>query len=172
MPRKRKNAGGTSSTPTRKSSRKSKSQQANENDDNTMWSGSSRSSKSKTSRKSSSSSASGLNQAGMTKLFDDICDPEDHSVATMEGISNLCEKLDLDPLEDIRVLVLLWKLEASEKPGQISREEWMAGCKKLGADSIAKFQSLLPSLDTGFLAEREFKDFYKVCVCVYACLCG
>ena len=63
----------------------------------------------------------------MTKLFDDICDPEDHSVATMEGISNLCEKLDLDPLEDIRVLVLLWKLEASEKPGQISREEWMAG---------------------------------------------
>ena len=41
----------------------------------------------------------------------------------MEGISSLCEKLNLDPLEDIRVLVLLWKLGANEKPAQITKDE-------------------------------------------------
>ena len=84
-------------------------------------------------------------------------------MAGMEGISTLCEQLELDPLEDIRILVLLWKLGANDKPAQISKEEWMQGCRKLHVDSIAKFQSLLPSLDTGFLDQTEFKDFYKVC---------
>ena len=39
------------------------------------------------------------------------------------GISKLCEKLELDPLEDIRVLVLLWKLGAVKKPAEINKEE-------------------------------------------------
>ena len=43
----------------------------------------------------------------------------------LEGISKLCEALDLDPLEDIRVLVLLWKLGSNEKPAQISKTEWI-----------------------------------------------
>merc|ERR1712150_8904 len=57
----------------------------------------------------------------------------------------------------------LWKLGANEKPAQISKTEWMAGCNKLQVDTLAKFQNLLPSLDTGFLAQSEFKDFYKFC---------
>ena len=75
---------------------------------------------------------------------------EDLSVDGMEGISKLCDKLDLDPLKDIRILVLLWKLGSKEKPAQISREEWISGCQTLQADSINKFKALLPSLDTGF----------------------
>lgn len=79
------------------------------------------------------------------------------------GISNLCEKLNIDPLEDIRVLVLLWKMGANEKPAQISKQEWMQGCAKLQVDSIAKFETVLPGLDIGFLDQTEFKDFYKFC---------
>jgi hypothetical protein len=80
----------------------------------------------------------------------------------MEGISEFCEKLGIDPLEDVRVLVLLWKMEATSKPAQISREEWMAGCIKLQVDSVESFQAVLPTLDTGFLDNDDFKDFYKV----------
>ena len=79
------------------------------------------------------------------------------------GISKLCEELDIDPLEDMRILVLLWKMGANEKPAQISKHEWMQGCQTLQVDSIEKFKSILPSLDTGFLEASEFKEFYKFC---------
>ena len=78
------------------------------------------------------------------------------------GICKLCEQLNLDPLEDVRVLVLLYKLGANKKPAEISKEEWMTGCNKLQLDSIDKFTSFLPALDTGFMEREEFKDFYKV----------
>lgn len=79
------------------------------------------------------------------------------------GICKLCEQLNLDPLEDVRVLVLLWKLGANKKPTEIQKEEFIAGCHKLQIDSIAKFKALLPGLDTGFMDREEFSDFFKVC---------
>lgn len=78
------------------------------------------------------------------------------------GISKLCEQLSLDPYEDVRVLVLLYKLGANSKPSQITREEWIEGCHTLKLDSIAKFKAFLPQLDTGFMAREEFSDFFKV----------
>ena len=130
-----------------------------------MWSGSSgRKSKKKSGGSSGSGSSGGINETSAEKIFNDmLADEDDPHVAGMEGISKLCEELDIDPLEDIRVLVLLWKLGANDKPAQINKEEWMMGCQKLQADSIAKFKSILPSLDTGFLDQTAFKDFYKVC---------
>jgi len=104
-----------------------------------------------------------INEDGASKLFDDICDEDDPNVAGMEGICKLCEQLNLDPLEDVRVLVLLYKLGANKKPAEISKEEWMTGCNKLRLDSIDKFKSFLPALDTGFMESEEFKDFYKFC---------
>jgi hypothetical protein len=82
--------------------------------------------------------------------------------ANMEGISAFCEQLDIDPMEDTRILVLLWKMGANEKPGRITKEEWISGCHKVQVDSVAKFQALLPALETGFLDQPEFKEFYKV----------
>jgi hypothetical protein len=101
-----------------------------------------------------------VNMADAEKLWTEIAD--EGNVASMEGISVLCEKLDLDPLEDVRVLVLLWKMDASSKPAQITKDEWMRGCERLQVDSVEKFQDLLPSLEPGFLDNDEFKDFYKV----------
>jgi DCN1-like protein 1/2 len=128
---------------------------------NRMWNSSGSSKKTK--RKSSQSAGSGsVDEAAVEKLFAELADEDDPNSAGMDGICKLCEHLDLDPLEDIRILVLLWKLGCKEKPAQITKEEFITGCYKLQIDSIDKFQALLPSLDTGFLDEMEFKDFYKV----------
>jgi hypothetical protein len=113
-----------------------------------------------------------INEASAEKLFQEIADEDDPTVAGMEGISGLCDHLELDALEDIRILVLLWKLGSKEKPAQITKEEWMAGCNKLQVDTMEKFKELLPSLDTGFLDQMEFKDFYKVCSIMYICCSG
>ena len=86
------------------------------------------------------------------------------------GICQQCEQLNIDPLEDVRVLVLLWKLGANKKPAEIQKEEWIAGCHKLQIDSIDKFKKLLPSLDTGFMDREDFNDFYKVCVYLFWCV--
>uniref|UniRef100_A0A7S0KXW4 Defective in cullin neddylation protein n=1 Tax=Asterionellopsis glacialis TaxID=33640 RepID=A0A7S0KXW4_9STRA len=104
-----------------------------------------------------------INEKEAEKLFLEYADPDDSTIASMEGISKLCDALEIDPLSDIRILVLLWKLGANEKPAEISQREWMAGCNKLQIDSLDKFKTLLPSLDTGFLAPSEFKEFYKFC---------
>lgn len=79
------------------------------------------------------------------------------------GIFTLGEKLGMDATEDIRILVLLWKMGCREKPAQISKQEWLQGCSQLGVDSWEKIKSLVPSLDTGFLERDEFKSFYKFC---------
>jgi hypothetical protein len=134
-----------------------------------MWNSSGSSSKRHSSSKRdhhhpASASRKVINEASAEKLFQEIADEDDPTVAGMEGISGLCDHLELDPLEDIRILVLLWKLGSKEKPAQITKDEWMAGCNKLQVDSLEKFKELLPSLDTGFLDQTEFKDFYKVCV--------
>mmetsp|Transcript_27524 Transcript_27524/g.39425 ORF Transcript_27524/g.39425 Transcript_27524/m.39425 type:complete len:167 (-) Transcript_27524:600-1100(-) len=107
-----------------------------------------------------------INEEGASKLFEEICDEDDPNVAGMEGICKLCEQLNLDPLEDIRVLVLLYKLGANKKPAEISKEEWMTGCNKHRLDSIDKFTNFLPALDTGFMERDEFKEFYKVSLLV------
>ena len=127
---------------------------------NRMWNSSGRSNKRSSGHQSHHRSR--IDEGAAEKLFQEFADEDDPTVAGMEGISKLCDQLDLDPLEDIRILVLLWKLGSKEKPAQISKDEWMAGCNKLELDSIDKFKELLPSLDTGFLDQMEFKDFHKV----------
>jgi len=114
-------------------------------------------------RPKSKKKAPSIDEGAADKLFQELADEDDPHVASMEGISKLCDELELDPLEDIRILVLLWKLGANEKPAQINKEEWMQGCNKLQVDTVDKFKELLPSLDTGFLEQAEFKDFYKFC---------
>eukprot|EP00804_Cyclotella_cryptica_P030237 CCRYP_017120-RA/>CCRYP_017120-RA protein AED:0.00 eAED:0.00 QI:148/1/1/1/1/1/2/1521/306 len=79
------------------------------------------------------------------------------------GISKLCTLLSLDPYEDIRVLVLLWKLGATKKPSEIQRDEFITGSCNMNFDSVEKLRELIPSLDTGFLDMEEFRDFYKFC---------
>jgi hypothetical protein len=79
------------------------------------------------------------------------------------GIGMLGEKLGIDVTEDIRILVLLWKMDCKDKPGSITLTEWTNGCEALNIDTFEAMSELLPSLELGFLENSEFKDFYKFC---------
>lgn len=98
------------------------------------------------------------------QLFDELLASEDDAlVSTQEEISDFIEThLKLNPLTDVRVLVLLWKLKATSKPAQISKKEWLAGCENLSVTSIEQLKALVPSLDTASLESGQFRDFYKV----------
>ena len=80
----------------------------------------------------------------------------------MESISVLCTDLGL-PLDDARVLVLLWKLGAASRPGEITLPEWTTGLAKLSCKSLADMKALLPSLDSGFISSsgKSFKELSK-----------
>ena len=108
-------------------------------------------------RPKSSTEASTFNSEEATQLFNSLADPDDPEVIGMEGIGNLCDKLSIDPGTDVRILVLMWKLEAKSKPGCINREEFLKGMKKIGKSNIAGLVSLLPTLDPGFLERSEFR---------------
>eukprot|EP00529_Nitzschia_sp_RCC80_P027409 CAMPEP_0113491018 /NCGR_PEP_ID=MMETSP0014_2-20120614/27343_1 /TAXON_ID=2857 /ORGANISM="Nitzschia sp." /LENGTH=253 /DNA_ID=CAMNT_0000384803 /DNA_START=128 /DNA_END=889 /DNA_ORIENTATION=- /assembly_acc=CAM_ASM_000159 len=136
-----------------------------------MFSGGSSSSSSKKSKSKSGGSSGGGSsnskpskaEVAAEKLFTIIADEDDPTIATMDGIVALCEKLDLDPFEDIRVLVLLYKLGAKEKPAQISKQEFVSGCVEHNVTSVETMKKFIPSLDVGFMDQAEFKDFYKFC---------
>lgn len=112
-----------------------------------------------------SSNTKRWDEGAALKIFDStLVDQEDEMIATMEGISAFCDLLEIDALEDIRIMVLLWKMDVGkDKPQQITREEWREGCELLNVDSLDKFKKLLPTLDTGFLEVSEFREFYKFC---------
>ena len=82
-------------------------------------------------------------------MFSELAGGSEKFAIDMEGISKLCEQIDIDPESDVRVLVLLWKLGANDRPGEISKEEFLGGCTRLGVDSASKIQGLMPSLDLG-----------------------
>jgi Cullin binding len=69
----------------------------------------------------------------------------------------------MDVTEDIRILVLLWKMDCKEKPGNITLTEWTNGCELLGVDTFESMAALLPSFELGFFENTAFKDFYKFC---------
>lgn len=111
----------------------------------------------------SSSSVHRFNAVAVENMFAEIADKDDPQTASMEGIFALGEKLGMDATEDIRILVLLWKMNVRDKPSQISLAEWVSGCTYLQVDTWDKLRALLPSLDTGFLDASEFRDFFKYC---------
>lgn len=97
-------------------------------------------------------------------MFAEIADADDPTSCSAEGLLSLGDKVGLDATEDIRILVLLWKLDCGEKPGVVQKDEWMRGCLEHSVDSWKSMvDTLLPTLDTGFLDHSEFRDFYKFC---------
>lgn len=110
-----------------------------------------------TAKKTGTSSTPSFNTAAAEDLFNTLCDPDDHDIMTMEGIAKFCELLEIDPAADIRALVLVWKLGSSAKAGQLTREEFLNGCKQINISDINGFKAYLPALDPGFLERSEFR---------------
>lgn len=111
--------------------------------------------KSSTTKKAAHSNE--IDVAAIQNIFQQLADEDDTEVISMDGIAKLCEQLKIDAASDVRSLVLVWKLGAAEKPGQIQRTEFVEGMKKLGVSDIAGLARLLPSMDPGFMERAEFR---------------
>lgn len=98
-----------------------------------------------------------IDLAAIESLFKELADEDDTEIISMEGIGKMCESLGMDPASDVRGLVLVWRLGAKEKPGQISHAEFVEGMRSLGVSDTAGLLALLPSLDPGFLERSEFR---------------
>lgn len=115
---------------------------------------------------STAPASSSFSSQRLTQLFDSFLsdDPEeDRQSLPQEGIVKFAQAMGIeDPEGDVRVLVLMWKLGARRRPGQISREEFEGALKQLELDTLDKLRDrLLPSLDVDFLQGDDFKSFYR-----------
>ncbi|KAJ6815871.1 putative DCN1-like protein 2 [Iris pallida] len=68
----------------------------------------------------------------------------------VEGISRLCNDLQVDP-EDIVMLVISWHMKAATMC-EFSRQEFVGGLQSLGVDSLEKLREKIPSM------RAELKD--------------
>mmetsp|Transcript_35825 Transcript_35825/g.83486 ORF Transcript_35825/g.83486 Transcript_35825/m.83486 type:complete len:172 (+) Transcript_35825:130-645(+) len=80
-------------------------------------------------RRSSSDDGAGMkpsvSERAITEMFKSYAEEDDPTIIGMDGIDKLCTDLEIDPAEDVRGLVLLWKIVGLSQsiPGQISSEE-------------------------------------------------
>jgi hypothetical protein len=80
---------------------------------------------------------------------------------------SLASSVGVNVMEDVRGLVLAFKLGALSRPGEICRNEFMSGMCSLGCSTIEELQEILPSLDPMRLSTAMFKDFYRKTPCFW-----
>ncbi|XP_038165635.2 DCN1-like protein 3 [Arvicola amphibius] len=75
------------------------------------------------------------------------------------GMERFRRDLGVDPT-DLRVLLLAWKFRAAHM-FQLTRKEFLDGCKAIRADSIDGIRAQFPSLPAEAKQEDRFKDLYR-----------
>eukprot|EP00611_Tribonema_gayanum_P010383 TRINITY_DN2038_c0_g1_i4.p1 TRINITY_DN2038_c0_g1~~TRINITY_DN2038_c0_g1_i4.p1 ORF type:complete len:182 (-),score=24.68 TRINITY_DN2038_c0_g1_i4:133-678(-) len=78
-----------------------------------------------------------------------------------EGIARLAQDLGIDPGNDVRILVLCWKLGPGDTAGRLSQTAFVTGMVNLGYSSVEALRGLLPSLDPKDMDFGEFREFYR-----------
>ncbi|KAJ6814681.1 DCN1-like protein 2 [Iris pallida] len=63
----------------------------------------------------------------------------------VEGISRLCNDLQVDPEDIVMFLVVSWHMKAATMC-EFSRQEFVSGLQSLGVDSLEKFREKIPSI--------------------------
>ncbi|XP_014367607.2 DCN1-like protein 3 [Papilio machaon] len=106
-----------------------------------------------------SSNESRISENKINQLFDLYKDSLEDAILA-EGIENLCNDLQLNP-DDFKVLVLAWKLNASQMC-RFTRQEFVQGLKNLKTDSIKGVQTKLNEITSDLTRDSEnFKDLYR-----------
>ncbi|XP_047995112.1 DCN1-like protein 3 [Leguminivora glycinivorella] len=98
-------------------------------------------------------------ESKINQLFDQYKDSLEDAILA-EGIENLCNDLQLNP-DDFKVLVLAWKLNASQMC-RFTKTEFIQGLKNMKTDSIKGIQHKLNEVISDLNRESEqFKDLYR-----------
>lgn len=98
----------------------------------------------------------------ITAVFEKYADDGEDWI-TMGGISNLATDCGLDAETDVSALVMAWKLKSCARPGEISKEEFVAGMSEMRIDSVTQLKDMVPSFDVGFMEHKEFQEFFRFC---------
>ncbi|XP_050346051.1 DCN1-like protein 3 [Nymphalis io] len=105
------------------------------------------------------SGESRISESKINQLFDQYKDSLEDAILA-EGIENLCNDLQLNP-DDFKVLVLAWKLNASQMC-RFTKMEFVQGLKSMKSDSIKGIQQKLNDIINELKRDSEqFKDLYR-----------
>ncbi|XP_053607829.1 DCN1-like protein 3 [Plodia interpunctella] len=100
-----------------------------------------------------------VSDSKINQLFDQYKDSLEDAILA-EGIENLCNDLQLNP-DDFKVLVLAWKLNASQMC-RFTKIEFIQGLKSMKTDSIKGIQQKLNEITSELKTDSEhFKDLYR-----------
>lgn len=100
-----------------------------------------------------------VSETKINQLFDQYRDSLEDAILA-EGIENLCNDLQLNP-DDFKVLVLAWKLNASQMC-RFTKLEFIQGLKSMKTDSIKNIQQKLNDIINDIKRDPEqFKDLYR-----------
>ncbi|KAG8072362.1 hypothetical protein GUJ93_ZPchr0006g44553 [Zizania palustris] len=94
----------------------------------------------------------------LEELYNRYKEP-DAEMIMVEGISQLCEDLQVDP-QDIVMLVISWHMKASTMC-EFSHEEFIGGLQSIGVDSIEKLCEKLPALRAELKDDQKFREIYN-----------
>ncbi|KAJ0177216.1 hypothetical protein K1T71_007225 [Dendrolimus kikuchii] len=104
-------------------------------------------------------SESRTSDSKINQLFDHYKDSLEDAILA-EGIENLCNDLQLSP-DDFKVLVLAWKLNASQMC-RFTKSEFVQGLRNMKTDSIKGIQNKLNEIIAELKKDTEqFKDLYR-----------
>ncbi|KAG8059473.1 hypothetical protein GUJ93_ZPchr0002g25396 [Zizania palustris] len=98
------------------------------------------------------------NSRNLEDLYSIYKEP-DADMIMVEGVSQLCEDLQVDP-QDIVMLVISWHMKASTMC-EFSHEEFIRGLQSIGVDSIEKLREMLPSLRAELKDDQKFREIYN-----------
>ncbi|PZC86408.1 DCN1-like protein 3 [Helicoverpa armigera] len=100
-----------------------------------------------------------ISESKINQLFDQYKDSLEDAILA-EGIENLCNDLQLNP-DDFKVLVLAWKLNASQMC-RFTKSEFIQGLKNMKTESIKGIQHKLNEITSELKRDTEqFKDLYR-----------
>lgn len=100
-----------------------------------------------------------ISESKINQLFDHYKDSLEDAILA-EGIENLCNDLQLNP-DDFKVLVLAWKLNASQMC-RFTKAEFIQGLKNMKTDSVKGIQLKLNEITSELKRDSEsFKDLYR-----------
>lgn len=83
----------------------------------------------------------------------------DSGMILAEGVSRLCDDLGVDP-SDVATLALSWRLGAATMC-EYSRDEFVGGLQRLGADSLEALKRKLPELRNDLNDPERWREIYN-----------
>ncbi|XP_068325464.1 uncharacterized protein [Pyrus communis] len=105
-----------------------------------------------------SNTDSNTNSRQLEELYNTYKDP-DADMILVDGISLLCNDLQVDP-QDIVMLVVSWHMKAATMC-EFSKEEFVEGLEPLGIDSLDKFREKIPFMRSELKDEQKFREIYN-----------